>query len=69
MRHQKVNFKIDTGADVTVIPESTFREITKGTFTLKHADKPLLGPGEMPLSVMGMPRESRAHCARECVCG
>lgn len=58
MRHQKVNFKIDTGANFTVTSESTFREITKGIFTLKNADKPLLGPGGMPLSVMGMSHES-----------
>lgn len=30
IKHHKVNFLIDTGADVTVIPESTFREIKKG---------------------------------------
>ncbi|KAL1281458.1 hypothetical protein QQF64_000261 [Cirrhinus molitorella] len=58
IRHHKVKFKIDTGADVTVIPESVFREITKGAFTLDNADKPLLGPGGSPLSVIGMSYES-----------
>ncbi len=58
IRHHKVKFKIDTGADVTVIPESTFREITKGALSLENADKPLLGPGGSPLSVIGMSHES-----------
>lgn len=43
IRHHKVKSKIDTCADVTVIPESTFREITKGTFILENPDKSLLG--------------------------
>lgn len=48
IRHHKVKFKIShhqIKSDVTVIPESTFRVITKGTVTLENADKPLLGPG------------------------
>lgn len=61
MKHHKVKFKIDTGADVTVVPESTFREITKGTITLENADKPLLGLGGAPLSVMGMSHESLSN--------
>ena len=44
-------FKIDTGADVTVIPRSTFDKL-KG-ITLQQPTKKLCGPGRSPLSVVG----------------
>lgn len=52
---QTVQFKIDTGADVTVIPYSVFQEIYKhkNPPTLQKPRKPLLGPGNSPLDVAG----------------
>lgn len=55
IRHKCVPFKIDTGADVTVIPVEVFEEIfNKDLPTLKDATRPLLGPGQVPLDVVGV---------------
>lgn len=54
----KVQFKIDTGADVTAISESTFKNIFSHTKkpTVKPVTRPLKGPGGQPLDVIGMSR-------------
>lgn len=52
---QTVPFKIDTGADVTIIPYSVFQEMYKhkNPPTRLKPRKPLLGPGNSPLDVAG----------------
>ena len=47
-----VNFKIDTGADVSVIPAKLFSEL-KHCVTLKHTNKVLLGPCNHKLNCIG----------------
>ena len=44
-------FKIDTGADVSVIPEAVFKQL-QGV-TLNPPDRRLIGPGQNPLEVFG----------------
>ena len=46
-----VQFKIDTGADVTVLPESTFQQLSG--ITLQQASRSLRGPSQHPLQVCG----------------
>ena len=46
-----VLFKIDTGADVSVIPETVFKQL-QGV-TLNPADRRLIGPGQNQLEVLG----------------
>lgn len=46
----KVNFKLDTGADVTVVPEQC---VPKSARPLQKSAKELLGPGRKKLSVLG----------------
>ena len=62
-----VRFKIDTGADVTVISESTFQ---KCETTLSPPDKILRGPGSTQLDVMGRftsPITVGTKCAEQAV--
>lgn len=52
-----VMFKIDTGADVTVLPHAVFLEIYENNPPiLRKSTKPLLGPGRSPLDVVGVAR-------------
>ena len=51
-----VRFKIDTGADVTVIPEPIYLEAGLGR--LQKASRDLFGPGQTKLSVKGVVRET-----------
>ncbi|XP_048759371.2 uncharacterized protein K02A2.6-like [Ostrea edulis] len=51
IRGHTVKFKIDTGADVTVIPESEYKQI-KG-IKLLHVNRSLHGPGNTKLNVLG----------------
>ena len=46
-----VQFKIDTGADVSVLPESTFKRLSG--ITLQQASRSLSGPSQQPLQVCG----------------
>lgn len=52
----EVQFKIYTGADVTVMPDHVFHKIFKegNKPALQSVTKPLLGPGCSPLSVIGV---------------
>lgn len=62
IRDTNVKFKIDTGADVTVIPERVYRQICGGaSSSLTPGNKALFGPGHTPLSVVGVAREV-LHC-------
>lgn len=63
IRNHKVRFKIDTGADVSVIPAHIYHAITEGDSQLVKPDRPLFGPGRMPLSVLG--RYSESLCKGE----
>lgn len=53
---KSVLFKIDAGADVTVVPNTVFDEIYRDSSppTLQKAIMPLLGPGRSPLDVVGV---------------
>ena len=46
-----ITFKIDTGADVTVIPDTEYDEKRDGR--LKHSQMPLIGPDQQSLEVLG----------------
>ena len=52
MNDSPVNFKIDTGADVSVIPAELFSEL-KNSVALKHTNKVLLGPCNYKLNRIG----------------
>ena len=49
---EDVRFKVDTGADVTAIPEKTFRSIFSDS-VLQPADRVLYGPGRTKLETCG----------------
>lgn len=62
IRDTNVKFKIDTGADVTLVPEQVYRQICGGAVgCLTPEKKALYGPGQVPLSKVGVPREV-LHC-------
>ena len=46
-----VDFKVDTGADVTLIPESMYNKKRHGP--MLPTDKMLFGPGDIKLPVLG----------------
>lgn len=53
---RRVPFKIDTGADVTVMPHTVFQDIyrDKNPPTLRKSTKPQMGPGRSPLDVVAV---------------
>lgn len=52
LRKAKMRFKIDTGADVTVIPEPLYLQTGMGN--LHKSSQELFGPGQSKLSVKGV---------------
>lgn len=50
---RQLQFQVDTGADVTVISNKTFLEEFSGT-TLQKTSHRLRGPGQRPLTVLGL---------------
>ena len=52
LNNSLVHFKIDTGADVTVIAESVYKKL-KPTPTLVRSSKTLFGPAHLTLPVLG----------------
>ncbi|ROL43575.1 hypothetical protein DPX16_13506 [Anabarilius grahami] len=51
--HKHIPFKIDTGAEITVMPVDVFKEIFKKDLpALRNATRPLLGQGQIPLDVV-----------------
>ena len=56
-----VRFRIDTGADVTVIPEPTLKEFKE--VRLQPSNKSLRGPGQCPLDVCGQFKGTLRHGA------
>ena len=51
IRGTTIQFKVDTGADVSVIPENLYKKLSVGQ--LKKSDKALFGPGSEKLCVLG----------------
>ena len=51
MRFKCIRFKLDTGADVTCIPENVYVDLGKPV--LSKSTKKLYGPGEKELCVLG----------------
>lgn len=51
LKGQTVNFKLDTGAEVTVINRQTFQRLLR--IQLQPTSKTLLGPSQHPLKVTG----------------
>ncbi|XP_054871220.1 uncharacterized protein K02A2.6-like [Amphiprion ocellaris] len=58
IRNHKVRFKIDTGADVSVIPAQMYYCINQNETGLCKPNRPLFGPGGTPLNVLGMSKET-----------
>ncbi|MCG7878633.1 MAG: RNase H-like domain-containing protein [Candidatus Thiodiazotropha endolucinida] len=56
IKDSDICFKIDTGADLTVIPESTYLQL--GKIPLVSSTKRLVGPGQKELNVLGKFRET-----------
>ena len=54
-----MRFKIDTGADVTVIPESVFKRIRNAN--LMRSDRILCGPARNALHVIGQFNATLKH--------
>ena len=59
LNKQCIKFKIDTGADVTVIPASVYKECEHGS--LKHSDHRLKDADQQPLQVIGSFTGSLSH--------
>ncbi|KAL3187040.1 hypothetical protein MRX96_026132 [Rhipicephalus microplus] len=59
-----MNFKVDTGADVTAIPTSLYNEQVMGN--LKQAKKQLLGPGRTEIATIGLFSATLCWNGREC---
>lgn len=58
VRKHKVRFKIDTGADVSVIPAHVYYCINQHVTELCKPDRPLFGPVGTLLDVLGMCKET-----------
>ena len=52
MNDHSVEFSIDTGADVTVVPEHVYQQAAGGV-SLQATSRKLCGPGNHALSVIG----------------
>ena len=59
-----LNFKIDTGADVSVISEQAFK--TLGIEKLSKSGKVLFGPAAVPLCAVGQVRTCLEHTSHTC---
>ena len=58
IKNTTIKFKLDTGADVTAVSQTDMNRIFSGTQqpVLQIAERPLLGPGRIPLDVSGFVR-------------
>lgn len=61
LQGRKVTFKIDTGADVTAIPETVYKNTMPGAKDVKAAMKQLYGPGGAKLNVLGSVTETLTY--------
>ncbi len=64
VKGRKVTFKIDTGADVSAIPEHVLAGIISRDRKLERAQKPLYGPGGKRLDVRGVTTETLSYKER-----
>ena len=51
IKHMDIQFKIDTGADLTVLSDDVYVKL--GKFPLAKSTRKLFGPGQMELNVLG----------------
>lgn len=64
--HDKLlRFKIDTGAEVTAISETTHKSLGK-TLPLRKCDKALYGPSAEPLHILGVLQMELKYSGRVC---
>ncbi|KAK0131436.1 hypothetical protein N1851_033838 [Merluccius polli] len=64
LKGSKVTFKIDTGADVTAIPEQVYKTLQRGDEKPDRALKQLYGPGGAKLTVLGSATETLTYKER-----
>ena len=62
IKEKKVNFKLDTGAEVTAISEQAYQSLTG--IELQKASKVLYGPSHQALDVIGEFTEKITHQRR-----
>lgn len=67
VKDAKITFKLDTGADVTVIADSDLSKIFANEHrpVLQQPEKPLLGPGKTPLDVAGFTKLQLNYGAKQ----
>ncbi|CAI5638740.1 unnamed protein product [Oreochromis niloticus] len=67
VKDAKIAFKLDTGADVTVIADSDLSKIFANEHrpVLQQPEKPLLGPGKTPLDVAGFTKLQLNYRAKQ----
>ena len=56
---KKIQFKLDTGAEVTAVSEATYRNLRR--VNLQKANRPLRGPAGQPLKVLGQFTKKITH--------
>ena len=64
VNHTSVRFKIDTGADVTVIPENVWMKMKPSPSLIKHGN--LFGLASTPLPVLGRFRANIKQGTERC---
>lgn len=64
LKGSKMTFKIDTGTDVTAIPEQVYISVMQGDKEIKGALKQLYGPGGAKLNVLGSVTETLTYKER-----
>ncbi|XP_025755625.1 uncharacterized protein LOC112842686 [Oreochromis niloticus] len=67
VKDAKITFKLDTGADVTVIADSDLSKIFANEHrpVLQQPEKPLLGPGKTPLDIAGFTKLQLNYGAKQ----
>lgn len=58
IRHHKATFKLDTGTDVTAIPEYMYKDIAESHYTLVKSDGSLSGPEGSPGNMLSLYKET-----------
>lgn len=62
--NKKVTFKIDTGADITAVPETAFKRLTHLDGKLEKASKALYAPGGVKLAFLGPVNDTLSYTER-----
>lgn len=65
IKGKMLRFKLDTGADVTAISESDVKGLFAGMPVLQKPEKPLLGPGKIPLEVAGFTKMQLTYRSKQ----